>query len=426
MTPPRIESQRPLVLFVDDDQSVLDGLYRSLSASEDGFDMLFTGSGAAALEIVGARRVDVIVTDLKMPKMGGVDLLEKVRHISPETTRIVLSACSEREVPYQTVGPAHQYYTKPCSSAKLAAAINRALAVRRRLQAPELLAVISGTKAMPALPQALVDLLDEIQSPQGSAAGVARIIGSDVGLTVQLLKLANSGFFRVASPITDVTHAVRLLGFETIRSLVVLGNLFGTFRSSGGNLDLAARLQGRSLLIGQVARRIAVSEAMEQAAIEQAQCAGMLAHVGSLILLMSLPEQFRSISRELDRAGGTVTDVERTHLGVTHADCGAALLDLWGFPGPIVEAVLFHHEPGLCDGGGPGLAASGGAALTAVHAAQALLKPPRKEAGGGKARTAGLDLDYLTRRGVADHIPAWAKIADSLAGQAPQLSATII
>ena len=404
---------KPTVLFVDDEKSILDGIYRSLSLMDQTLTMLFAENGRDAIDIVTKNHVDIIITDLKMPEMDGAELLEQVRHISPETTRIILSGCSGREVPYQTIGPAHQHYSKPCSSAKLVAAINRALAVRSRLQAPELLALISGTKAMPALPRALVDLLEEIQSPRGSAAGVARIIGSDVGLTVQLLKLVNSGFFRVASPLADVVHAVRLLGFETIRSLVVLGNLFGTFRGSEGNLTVVTQLQRRSLLVGQVARRIAVSEAMEPVAIEQAQCAGMLAHVGSLILLTVMPEQFRSIARELDRSGGKIIDVERKHLGVTHADCGAALLDLWGFPSPIVEAVLFHHEPGQSDCGSMG----GSAVLTAVHAAQYLVKPPQPGADGLKARLAGLDFDYLRRIGRSDHVDAWAKIADSLAHQ---------
>ncbi len=400
-----MESAKPSILFVDDEKSVLDGLYRSFSLMHDNWTLLFAGSGAEALEIVGHRTVDVVVTDLRMPGMDGAELLEKIRTISPETTRIILSGCSEREVAYRTIGPAHQHYAKPCSNARLAEAVRRALAVRGRLRAPQLLAIVSGAKSLPALPTALIDLLDEVQSPTGSAAAAARIIGSDVGLTAQLLKLANSGFFGFAAPINNVSHAVRLLGFETIRALLVLGGVFETFARSGIDLEVVRRLQARSLVIGQVARRIAASEALDQTAVEQSQCAGMLAHVGSLVLFTALTGQVGDAYSHLERSGGTISDVERTYLGVTHADCGASLLDLWGFPSAVVEAVLFHHEPVRCG--------SGVSPLTAVHAAQHLVRPAK--AGRDKAEwwAAGLDMDYLRRIAVEDHVDGWAGIAEA-------------
>lgn len=403
---------RPSILFVDDEQTILDGLFRSFSATDEPWNMLFATSGQQALELIAGHRTDVIVSDLKMPEMDGAELLETVRRISPETTRIILSGCSEREVPYQTVGPAHQHYTKPCSSTKLSKAINRVLAIRQRLRSPELLSFVSGVKSVPAFPKSLTDLFNEIQSPRGSAAIVARIIERDIGLTAQLLKFANSGFFRVAMPIADAAHAVRLLGFEIIRALFVMGKAFETFRGPGIDIGVVNRLQERSLVIGLLARRIAAAEGMPHQVVEQAQCAGMLAHIGSLLLLTAMKDKVKDIADELDTTGGTITSVERKFLGVTHADCGASLLDLWGFPSAVVEAVLFHHEPGELGG------QSGVTALTAVHAAQHLVKFSTKQLGQPKALLAGLDGDYLRQTGTLDHVDSWAQITRSVLASA--------
>ncbi len=403
---------RPSILFVDDEQTILDGLFRCFSATDEPWTMLFATSGQQALKLFADHRVDVVVSDLKMPEMDGAELLETVRRISPETTRIILSGCSEREVPYQTVGPAHQHYTKPCSSVKLAEAINRALSVRRRLRSPELLSLVSGVKSAPAFQKSLTSLFNEIRSPHGSTASVARIIERDISLTAQLLKFANSGFFRVAAPITDTAYAVRLLGLEIIRALFVMSKAFETFRSPGIDIRVVNRLQERSLVIGLLARRIAAAEGMPQQVAEQAQCAGMLAHIGSLLLLTAMKDKVKDISDELDATGGTITDIERKYLGVTHADCGAAMLDLWGFPSAVVEAVLFHHEP--CQRGGQ----SSVTALTAVHAAQALAKFSTKQLGHPKALLTGLDVDHLRQTGTIDHIGSWGQIARSVLASA--------
>ena len=96
----------------------------------------------------------------------------------------IVSGFSEREAVFRTIGPAHQYYVKPCQSQILVDAIRRALGVRRRLQSPLLLALVAGAKSVPALPTALMALFDELQSPNGSAGEVARIISADVGLMV--------------------------------------------------------------------------------------------------------------------------------------------------------------------------------------------------------------------------------------------------
>jgi len=138
-----------------------------------------------------------------------------------------------------------------------------------------------------------------------------------------------------------------------------------------------------------------------QVAAEQAQCAGMLAHIGSLILACTYGQKVTDIHGEIETSGKSVSVIEHNRLGVSHAELGAALLDLWGFPGDVVEAVLFHHEPSSSG------ASKGMSPMTVVHAAQQLVKPRKKTADLER----GLDMAYLKRIGVDDHIETWAEIA---------------
>ena len=398
----------PTVLFVDDEKSVLDGLRRSLHGQRNEWNQVFATSGAEALEILARERVAVVVSDMRMPGMDGATLLDRVRTIQPEAVRIILSGFSEREASLRTIGPAHQYFVKPCTSHALAEVIRRSLGVRQIIRSADLMALVGGATSIPALPKALTDLFSALQSQDGSTAEVARIISSDTGLTVNLLKLTNSGFFYLPSSISDVMQAVKLLGFEMVRTLTVLGTVFESFSCTGIDCLAVKQLQKRSLKIGLLARRIAESDRLDPHEIDLIQCAGMLSHVGSLLLFAKCPVQMADLRNTLDRSGGGIVAAERNALGACHAELGAALLGLWGFTDPVVEAVLFHHEPSRCEFFSPHTMG----AITAVHAAQHLVKPPPS----GKAEKAewikGLDMVFLQKTGAVSRVEDWIAVAE--------------
>ena len=339
-------SPTPTLLFVDDEVPILDGLRRKLLDKEDQWRVLCSSSGQDALELLAKEPVDVVVSDMRMPGMDGAAFLNEVRHRHPTIARFVLSGYSEREALLRTVGPAHQYFSKPCNPEILLRAAERAVEIRERLQAADLCALVSGAVITPALPEALTQLFEEIQSPQGSAKEIARIISTDVGLTVQLLKYVNSAYFYVPTKVADVQQAVKLLGFELIRSLALVAGVFGTIKTDDGvDIEAVVRLSGRSLMIGALAKRLAVLEGLDPAHRDLCQCAAMLTHVGTLILFANWPERMAAMCRELDQGGRILMAVERRHFGACHPDIGGSLLSLWGFNDTVVEAVLYHHTP---------------------------------------------------------------------------------
>ncbi len=81
------------ILFVDDEKAVLDGIKRRLSGTP--YSLLFANSGKEALGILETVKVDVIVADLVMPGISGLQLLEEVAASYPLTVRIILSGFTE-------------------------------------------------------------------------------------------------------------------------------------------------------------------------------------------------------------------------------------------------------------------------------------------------------------------------------------------
>ena len=116
------------VLFVDDETNVLSAIKRV--TMEEDFNSLFAVSGEKALEQFKENKIAVIVTDMRMPNMNGLELLENVNEISPETVRMVLSGYAQMSQVIATVNKVgvFKYITKPWNNENdFLPAINEAL-----------------------------------------------------------------------------------------------------------------------------------------------------------------------------------------------------------------------------------------------------------------------------------------------------------
>src|SRR4051794_11344215 len=130
------------ILFVDDEQPVLDGLRLRLHRLHTKWSMEFVNSGAQAIEKMQARPYDVIVTDMRMPVMDGGKLLELVSARWPQAIRIVLSGYSELNQTARLVPFAHQYLSKPCQPQQLENVIDRCLLLHELLNQPRLREIV--------------------------------------------------------------------------------------------------------------------------------------------------------------------------------------------------------------------------------------------------------------------------------------------
>lgn len=108
------QEHKPLqVLFVDDERLILEGLEGSLRRQRHHWEMRFVMSGAQALKCLAKWPCDVLVTDLQMPEMSGLELLAAVKERHPRTARIALSAV-DGFGGNETLTNVHAYLNKPC------------------------------------------------------------------------------------------------------------------------------------------------------------------------------------------------------------------------------------------------------------------------------------------------------------------------
>ncbi len=114
------------VLFVDDDPFVLSAQKRLLWDMAN-WECEFVQSGNAALALLEERPAEVVISDMRMPRMDGSELLQEVCQRWPQTIRIILSGQAEEDVLAHFIGPAHHYLSKPCPSNELRAVVDQSL-----------------------------------------------------------------------------------------------------------------------------------------------------------------------------------------------------------------------------------------------------------------------------------------------------------
>jgi putative nucleotidyltransferase with HDIG domain len=347
------------ILFVDDELQVLDGLSSALRSRRDDWTMVFAQGGLAALEHLDVEPFDVVVSDMRMPGMGGAELLQLVRQRHPETVRLVLSGHSEFEATLDAAPFAHQFLAKPCRSDELQNVIERACELRALLTDVEAQATVAGITSLPAAPHAYRKLNDMLSSPEVAAGDVAGIIEADVALYAKVLQLVNSAFFGLGRRITSAREAVAYLGIAPLRSVVLSVELTRSFNIprpiEGFSLE---RLELHSTTVARTAGRLVRSTRRA----ENAFTAGLLHDIGKLVLASEHPDRLESLLAEARESGRTLHAVEREQTGTTHAEIGAYLLGLWGLPYAVVEAVAHHHKPSAVVA--PQLDATGAVAVT--------------------------------------------------------------
>jgi putative nucleotidyltransferase with HDIG domain len=393
------------ILFVDDQQAILDGLKRVLRKMTDQWDMEFVTNGGVALERMAQQPFDLIVTDMIMPQMNGVELLREVRKLYPETVRFVLSGHSDRELILQATGFAHRYLAKPCDPEALRDHLHNSLGLRELLNSEQLHARISSISTLPAVPHIYRQLVEELQSEMPSVQRIASLISGDIGITAKMLHMVNSAFFGLPTRVTNVLQAVNLLGLDTVQGLVLAAGLMGEFEQQPGKAAIVERIYKHSLLVGTLAQKTVKLLQLDKRTAEDALMAGLLHDIGKLVLLVHLSAEQQSIEQIASVQGLSFLEAEIAVLGVTHATIGAHLLSLWGLPDSIVEAVAYHHTPS--DLSNPRLSV-----LTAVYLASQLADAPDgSELSNPEAH---FDMEYLRTLGITDILPRLATTFESV------------
>lgn len=204
----------------------------------------------------------------------------------------------------------------------------------------QLEALFKQPQALPAIPKIVHELIDSFNDQDVSIDEIAKKLAADPVLSARLLRLANSAYYHVSRTIGTVGEALSMLGFVTVRTLVISSGLTGGYKSMPG-MDLT-KFWRYSLHTAAVAGWLAKKTGVNG---DQAFTVGLMHGIGQLVMHAAMPEQMLSIDKQASPLDCRRLSIEHQSFGYNFASVGAELSRQWRFPLSFAEAISQFPDP---------------------------------------------------------------------------------
>jgi putative nucleotidyltransferase with HDIG domain len=195
---------------------------------------------------------------------------------------------------------------------------------------------------LPVLPQVAARVVDMIHDPKTTTKKLEEIISRDQATTARVLRVANSAFYGVRGEVSTLSRAIVILGFNTLRS-VVLAGVSETLHADSRSCFKDRILWEHSVAVAIAARIIA--RECRYPDPEEAYTGGLLHDIGKVVLDAKLPDEYQQVLERVYNDGQSFVDAENDVLGFDHTDVGALVVRRWSLAPPLCEAVQLHHQP---------------------------------------------------------------------------------
>ncbi|UXY14998.1 HDOD domain-containing protein [Chitiniphilus purpureus] len=197
--------------------------------------------------------------------------------------------------------------------------------------------VFEQTHKLPTIPRIVQELIDSFGQDEINVGDIASRISLDQVITAKVLRLANSVHFGASRQIGSVHEAIIVLGFNTVRTLVVAAGVTGAFVNTPG-FDRSGFWRA-SLRVAAVARALArwVGESSDTGFT-----CGLLHNIGELLIRVVEPDIAAKIDRSVANGGDRV-QLQINNIGFDYIRLGAELARRWNFPENIQLALAEQH-----------------------------------------------------------------------------------
>lgn len=331
------------ILFVDDEEGILRAFRRTFRKTD--FGVFLANSGKEALDILKENKIDIIISDYKMPEMTGYELLTKVKELYPDIVRVFLSGFTEDHIVTKSVfnGLVKTFISKPWDDEYLKNYINSIFEIENIFEGEDLKNILQKIDSLPELPNIYYELVEAI-TEEKDIRFIAEMIEKDPVLSVKILKIVNSAYYRYKT--TSIQNAVVYLGISALRDLIITFSMFNEDAFSDEVSDILSILWEFSQLCNFYTKKV-FEVLTKQKLNSQYSSIGLISNIGYLVLLQNFPDSFRQYLVDLKKLNKReFYDIDHKYFGIEHYKMGSYLLNWWDFSTSSLDIVLYHHDVG--------------------------------------------------------------------------------
>lgn len=197
---------------------------------------------------------------------------------------------------------------------------------------------------LPTLPQVASAIITLVDDPNSSVRDLNQIMSQDPSMAAKILKLVNSAYYGLTNKVSDLGHAISLLGYSTIKSIALSVSVFDVFENFGDNPTIDKVVFWKHSIATAAAART-TAEAMPGLRVDPGDVfsAGLLHDIGIIVLDQYAPDVLEESLVVMREKKITYHEAELELLTDGHDELGAFLADRWGLPSTLVTSLRDHH-----------------------------------------------------------------------------------
>ncbi len=198
---------------------------------------------------------------------------------------------------------------------------------------------------LPSLSSINSVLRELLDAEQCYTSQIADVIRRDPSMTTRLLRLVNSVYYGLSTPVSSIEEAVFYLGVRQIRRLALVTPIIEDLQRLAGRIRFPWREFWRHCIATAIMTRETLGD-IQPSSDEADYVAGLLHDVGKIVMVAAFPEYFEQIQARMQEEQTDLLAVEGELLGIDHCELGARYLSAHKLPSTAIQSVRFHHHPG--------------------------------------------------------------------------------
>ncbi len=208
----------------------------------------------------------------------------------------------------------------------------------------EIAARLALCPSLPSLGSINKALQGLLLAEQRYSAQISEIIRRDPSLTSRLLRLVNSVYYGLSTPVNSIEEAVFYLGVRQIRQLTMVTPIIEDFQRLSRQCAFPWRDFWQHCIGTAILTREVVS-IVQPPNDESDYVAGLVHDVGKIVMAWTFPDHFAEIHRAAETVQRDLLAIEQEILGLGHDELGALYLEHHNLPELMVKSARFHHRP---------------------------------------------------------------------------------